>query len=234
MKKVKSMKRNIGKNKVSFLQKIIITIIILAGLVALVCIPPSIIGYPSVTGFYQDLIGKMTSEPLSGIVYLKNVPIHLEGDTGFTQYDLDKLTEEVPDVLLENCSDIYICDFKNPNAVFYQFSDENHMDAHGLTIWDGSGRIYIDNNADKLSVLIHEAMHRYDEIYGLSNTPQIQNLFNTYKVALSEETKDNAQKDESEFLSEASVLYFTNPKTLQTTELHPVYDYFQNLFHYYA
>ena len=185
--------------------------------------------------FYTDVLGRMNSPTLSGTVYLKNVPVYLERDTSLTQYDLDKWTEEVPDVLLQYCSEIYICNFDDPNSVCYQFTSENKSESSGFVIWDNSGRIFIDiNSYNKLDTIIHELMHRYDEVYGINNTQQVKDLFNTKSSYLVSETKDNAQKDESEFLSEAAVLYFTHPEDLKTTELQPVYDYFQSLFHYYA
>lgn len=196
---------------------------------------PIVNGYSNPVEFYQDMYGRMNSETLSGTVYLKNVPIYLEGNVNFTQYDLDKLTEDVPDVLLQNCSEIYICDFKDQNAICYQFTDENLTDAQGYIVYNDSGRLFIDINArNKTNTIIHEAMHRYDEVNGLSDTQLVKDLFVTYSQPLSLKTTDNAKKDESEFLSEASELYFLSPEELQVTELQPVYDYFQSLFHYYT
>ena len=196
---------------------------------------PIVNGYSNLVEFYQDVYGRMNSETLSGTVYLKNVPIYLEGNVNFTQYDLDKLTEDVPDVLLQNVSEIYICDFKDQNAICYQFTDENLTDAQGCIVYNGSGRLFIDINAtNKTNTIIHEAMHRYDEVNGLSDTQLVKDLFNTNSSYVVSETKENAQKNEKEFLSESAVLYFTNPQKLQNQNLQPVYDYFQSLFHYYS
>lgn len=195
---------------------------------------PIVNGYSNPVEFYQDVYGRMNSETLSGTVYLKNVPVHLEGETGVTQYDLEKWTETVPDVLLQNVSEIYICDFKDQNAICYQFTDENLTDAQGCIVYNGSGRLFIDINAtNKTNTIIHEAMHRYDEVNGLSDTQLVKDLFVTYSQPLSLKTTDNAKKDEREFLSEVSELYFISPEKLKTSELQPVYDYFQSLFHYY-
>lgn len=196
---------------------------------------PIVNGYSNPVEFYQDVYGRMNSETLSGTVYLKNVPIYLEGNVNFTQYDLDKLTEDVPDVLLQNCSEIYMCNFNNPNAICYQFTDKDKSKTSGFINYDNSGKIFINvNTYDKLNTIIHELMHRYDEVNGLSDTQLVKDLFVTYSQPLSLKTTDNAKKDESEFLSEASELYFLSPEELQVTELQPVYDYFQSLFHYYA
>lgn len=187
-------------------------------------------GYSNPVEFYQDVYERMNSETLSGTVYLKNVPIHLEGDVNFTQYDLDKLTEEVPDVLLQNCSEIYICDLDDPNSICYRFTSENHAGSGGFIVYNNSGKIFIDDDSNKAKLMIHELMHRYNEVYGfISKNQQVIDLYNQYSSQINE----YATISSSEFLSESAVQYFLEPTKLKQNA-QPVYDYFQSLFHYYA
>lgn len=187
---------------------------------------------PSPIEFYTDVLGRMTSEKLSGTVYLKNVPIYLEGDTGFTQYDLDKWTKEVPDALLQNCTGIYICQ-KGTNSTCDKvlatrdWSDANSQNPIGFVISEDNN-VYLYVN--RKSALIHELMHLYNRMYGLDASQQVIDLYTNCSAYLNSNAKFNA----SEFLSESATLYFTNPQQIQTQSLQPVYDYFQSLFHYYS
>ena len=189
-------------------------------------------GYSNPVEFYQDVYERMNSETLSGTVYLKNVPIYLEGDVNFTQYDLDELTKEIPDALLQNCNEIYIC-HKGTNStcdrVFASrdWSDANTQNPDGFVISDDNN-VYLYTKSKRL--LFHELMHLYDRAYGLDKTQQVIDLYTNCSAYLN----SNAQFDASEFLSESAALYFTNPQQIKTPSLQPVYDYFQNLFHYYA
>lgn len=219
------------KTKSKFILRDIFVLIIFMVLVVGVVFPVYGYGYSNPIDYYKDAIGQATSEKLSGTVYLKNIPIHLDGDTGFTQYDLDKLTGKVPDVLLQYCSEIYICNFDDPNSVCYQFTNEDHAKDGGFTIWDNSGRIFINSKSyNKLNTIIHELMHRYDEVYGvISKNEQVIDLYNQYANQIS----SYATTDSGEFLAESAVQYFLEPEKLQRNA-QPVYDYFQSLFQYYA
>ena len=185
--------------------------------------------------YYTDVIGRKNSPKLSGTVYLKNVPMHLEGNTGFTQYDLDKLSQEVPDILLQNCNEIYMCYFNNPNSICYQLATPdtaaNIASYDGFTIWDGSGRIVVDiNSYNILNSIIHELIHLFDEKNNfLSQGQSVLSLYNQYAAKISNYAKTNSQ----EFLAESGKQYFLKPEKLQRDAL-PVYDYFQSLFHYYS
>ena len=210
----------------------VIILIIFMALVAGIILPVFGYGYSNPIDYYKDAIGQMTSEKLSGTVYLKNVPIYLEGNTGFTQYDLDKWTEEVPDVLLQNCTGIYICQ-KGTNSTCDRiyatrdWSDANSQNPDGFVI-SGDNNVYLYVN--RKSALIHELMHLYNRAYGLDTSQQVIDLYTKCSAYLNSNAKFNA----SEFLSESATLYFINPKNLQTSNLQPIYDYFQSLFHYYA
>lgn len=185
--------------------------------------------------FYTDVLGRMNSPTLSGTVYLKNVPVYLERDTSLTQYDLDKWTEKVPDVLLQYCSEIYLENFDNSNTMSYQAHNGNFEEGvkqtNGFVVRDGTGRIYINSKSyNKLNTIIHELMHRYDEVYGvISKNEQVIDLYNQYANQIS----SYATTDSGEFLAESAVQYFLEPEKLQRNA-QPVYDYFQSLFHYYA
>lgn len=210
----------------------VIILIIFMALVAGVVLPVFGYGYSNPIDYYKDAIGQMTSEKLSGTVYLKNVPIYLEGNTGFTQYDLDKWTEEAPDVLLQNCTGIYICQ-KGTNStcdrVFasYDWSNANIQNPDGFCV-PNDNNVYLYTNSK--SLLFHELMHLYTRVYGLDKSQQVINLYTEYSTYLN----SNAQFNTDEFLSESAALYFTNPQQIKTKSLQPVYDYFQSLFHYYA
>ena len=185
--------------------------------------------------YYTDVIGRKNSPKLSGTVYLKNVPIYLEGNTSLTQYDLNKWTEKVPDVLLQYCSEIYLENFDNSNTMSYQAHNGNFEDGvkqtNGFVVRDGTGRIYINSKSyNKLNTIIHELMHRYDEVYGvISKNEQVIDLYNQYANQIS----SYATTDSGEFLAESAVQYFLEPEKLQQNA-QPVYDYFQSLFHYYS
>lgn len=209
----------------------VIILIIFMALVAGVVLPVFGYGYSNPIDYYKDTIGQMTSEKLSGTVYLKNVPIYLEGNTGFTQYDLDKWTEEVPDVLLQNCTGIYICQ-KGTNST----CDRIYATINGLNSNKNTAGFVVsnDNNlylyVNHQNTVVHELMHLYNRAYGLDKTQQVIDLYTECSAYLN----SNAQSNTDEFLSESAELYFINPKNLQTSNLQPIYDYFQSLFHYYA
>lgn len=184
--------------------------------------------------YYTDVIGRKNSPKLSGTVYLKNVPIYLEGTAGITtltQYDLDQWTNEIPDVLLQNCTGIYICDRGTDSTCDKvwnngTWSTTNVQNPSGFVVTDNYN-VYL--YANKKSTLIHELMHLYSRAYGLENTQQVINLYNQHAAKISNYATSNSQ----EFLAESAKQYFLKPKKLQRDAL-PVYDYFQSLFHYYS
>lgn len=185
--------------------------------------------------YYTDVIGRKNSPKLSGTVYLKNVPIYLEGTAGITtltQYDLDQWTNEIPDALLQNCTGIYICD-KGTNSTcdnVWNNADKSNVYTQnpGAFITGNDYKVYSFSN-DKKDI-IHELMHLYTKANNLENSQQAIDLYNSYNSYF----RDLASFNASEFLSVVSENYFMNPKSLQNSELQPVYDYFQSLFHYYA
>lgn len=183
--------------------------------------------------FYTDVIGRMNSPTLSGTVYLKNVPIHLEGNLDFTQYDLDKLTAEVPDVLLQNCNEIYMCQ-KGTNSTCdreyakYDWSNSPTANVGGFANLQ-TNNLYLFNRKQS-NTFIHELMHLFDERNGqLRNQEYVVNLYNQHAAKISNYAMSNVQ----EFLAVSAEQYFLEPEKLQRNA-QPVYDYFQSLFHYYA
>ena len=185
--------------------------------------------------YYTDVIGRKNSPKLSGTVYLKNVPIYLEGTAGITtltQYDLDQWTNEIPDALLQNCTGIYICDKGTDSTCDKVFASADWSNAYtqdpAAFVIGNEYNVYSFSNNKKN--IIHELMHLYTKANGLENSQQVIDLYNSYNSYF----RDLASFDASEFLSVVSENYFMNPKSLQNSELQPVYDYFQSLFHYYA
>lgn len=183
--------------------------------------------------YYTDVIGRKNSPKLSGTVYLKNVPIYLEGNLDFTQYDLDKLTAKVPDVLLQYCNEIYMCQ-KGTNSTCdreyakYDWSNSPTTNVGGFADLQ-TNNLYLFNRKQS-NAFIHELMHLFDEKNGqLRNQEQVISLYNQYAAKISNYAKSNSQ----EFLADSAEQYFLKPEKLQRNA-QPVYDYFQSLFHYYA
>lgn len=123
-------------------------------------------GYSNPIEFYQDVIGRRQSQTLSGTVYLKNVPIHLEGNVNFTQYDLDKTAEEVPDVLLQNCQGVYMCQQGTNSTCDKEYAKHDWSNAPTQNVGAFTNLqtniIYIFNFKQS-DTFIHELMHLFDE-----------------------------------------------------------------------
>ncbi|WP_296242006.1 hypothetical protein [uncultured Faecalicoccus sp.] len=168
------------------------------------------------------------------------MPIHLEGDPDFSQYSLEVLRREVPDMLLENCEEIYVC-VTGTNSTCDQeyakhdWSNAPTQDVGAFTVM-ASQKVYIFNNQPygifltELSsgTFIHELMHLYDQRYSLSTQKEVFDLYRDYAEEISDYATSNCQ----EFLADAARKYFLAPKKLEKKS-RPVYDYFQDLFHYY-
>ena len=235
------MEEKIKKNKKIVAYKILSFLLILASLFLIIwsALIYFALDVTPVT-YYKNLWGTLTSKKLEGTVYLKDVPIHLEGDPDFSQYSLEVLRREVPDVLLENCEEIYVC-VTGTNSTCDQeyakhdWSNAPTQDVGAFTVM-ASQKVYIFNNQPygifltELSsgTFIHELMHLYDQRYSLSTQEEVFDLYRDYAEEISDYATSNCQ----EFLADAARKYFLAPKKLEKKS-RPVYDYFQDLFHYY-
>ena len=235
------MEEKIKKNKKIVAYKILSFLLILASLFLILW---SALIYVALdvtpVTYYKNLWGTLTSKKLEGTVYLKDVPIYLEGDPDFSQYSLEVLRREVPDVLLENCEEIYVC-VTGTNSTCDQeyakhdWSNAPTQDVGAFTVM-ASQKVYIFNNQPygifltELSsgTFIHELMHLYDQRYSLSTQEEVCDLYRDYAEEISDYATSNCQ----EFLADAARKFFLAPKKLEKKS-RPVYDYFQDLFHYY-
>lgn len=174
---------------------------------------------------------QMMEKELEGTLSINNIPVYQEGDTCVTDYDLKQISNLIPQVLMENCTAIYVCDpdiSTTCSTNFYDDSKSFASDVGGYVVDDGTGRVYIN---DKMrgpiwKTLTHELMHLYDYRYGLSKQESGLNLYLQNKTVLTK----YAQTNESEFLAEAAELYFIDQSMLQMPERLPIYNYFKGLF----
>lgn len=169
----------------------------------------------------QYAIGKTTSSQIYGTVNIKNTPIHIVGDARFTMYDFQTLLNSQIDVLLNECSEIYVCDFSEDNICTQQNFDSDKG------FFDTNTRIgYLNSDVTNLShLLASEIILGLNDKYRISyncDTEEARKIWNEVETL-------NSNSDDS-FFMDIGARYFLYPEEFQREDKIEVGRFFNRSF----